>query len=96
LWGEAVVISTLDALLGAQIITPEQYLERLPKGIVPKLTELIDDLRAQSQQNADMQADQDDTMRQFAEQYPAEYEQFMGLPAEEQQAMMRQFTGGAV
>lgn len=96
LWGEAVVISTLDALLGAQIITPEQYLERLPKGIVPKLTELIDDLRAQSQQNADMQADQDDTMRQFAEQYPAEYEQFMGLPAEEQQAMMRQLMGGAV
>ncbi len=95
LWGESVVISTLDALLGAQIITPQQYLERLPKGIIPKLTELIDDIKAQTQQAADLQADQDDTMRQFAEQYPQEYEQFMQVPAEEQQTMLRQLMGGA-
>ena len=96
LWGEAAVISTLDSLLAALIITPEQYLERLPKGIVPKLTELIDDLKAQSQQNADMQADQNETMRLFAEQYPQEYSRFRNLPADAQQAMMQQIMGAAI
>lgn len=94
LWGESVVISTLDGLLSAQIITPEQYLERMPKGIIPRLTELIDDLKQQREQTAEMQGSQDDTMRQFAEQYPQEYEKFMGLPHEQQQMMMQQIMGG--
>lgn len=93
LWGESVVISTLDGLLSAQIITPEQYLERMPKGIIPRLTELIEDIKHQSEQAAAQQSSQDDTMRQFAEQYPQEYEQFMGLPPEQQQMMMQQIVG---
>lgn len=94
LWGESVVISTLDGLLNAQIITPEQYLERMPKGIIPKLTELIEDIKQQNEQAAVQQSSQDDIMRQFAEQYPQEYQQFMGLPPEQQKAMIRQIMGG--
>jgi hypothetical protein len=94
LWSEAVVISTLDALLGAQIITPEQYLERMPKGIIPKLTELIDDVKAKSEAVAQQQSDEDGMMQQFAAQYPQEYAQFTNLPPEQQQQMIRQLMGG--
>lgn len=34
-WSEAVVVATLDKLLTEGLITFEQYLERLPKGLVP-------------------------------------------------------------
>lgn len=94
LWSEAVVISTLDGLLSAQIITPEQYLERMPKGVIPKLTELIDDIRGQNQANQEAQMSQDGMMQQFAQQYPQEYAQFANLPPEQQQQMLQQVTGG--
>ena len=44
LWSEAVVISTLDSLLERELITFEQYLERLPSGLVPDSTGLREDL----------------------------------------------------
>ena len=94
LWSESIVISTLDALLGAQIINPIQYLERLPKGIIPRLSELIDDMRAQNDAAQEQTTSQDEMMRQFAEQYPQEYAAFTKLPPEQQEQMMRQIMGG--
>ncbi len=94
LWSESVVISTLDGLLGAQIITPEQYLERMPKGIIPKLTELIDDIKAQREAAQSQQQSENSMMQQFAAQYPEEYAQFANLPPEQQQQMMNQIMGG--
>ncbi len=44
-WSTAVVVSTLGELLTAGIITPIQYLERLPAGIIPDKTGLIEELR---------------------------------------------------
>lgn len=41
LWSQIQEQSTLDNLLTAGIITPLQYLERLPKGTVQNITELI-------------------------------------------------------
>ena len=38
LWSEIQSVNTLDNLLASQIITPKQYLERLPKGSVPNLS----------------------------------------------------------
>ncbi len=46
LWSEVQLISTLDSLLTAQIITPLQYLERLPRGLIPEQSRLIDELKA--------------------------------------------------
>lgn len=94
LWSESVVISTLDALLTAQIITPIQYLERLPKGIIPKLSELIDDMSAQNEAAKAQQSSNDQLMQQFAAQYPQEYAEFTKLPPEQQEQMMRQIMGG--
>lgn len=47
LYSELQTISTLDRLFSAQIIDVLQYLERLPRGYVPELQKLIDELKAQ-------------------------------------------------
>ena len=49
LWSEVQLISTLDNLLAAQIITPLQYLDRLPRGLIPDQTRLIDELKAKTE-----------------------------------------------
>lgn len=41
MWGEAVVVTSLGNLLEKNIITPKEYLERLPKGMIPDVTGLI-------------------------------------------------------
>lgn len=89
-WSESVTISTLDALLTNQHINFLQYLERLPKGLIPDITGLIEDQK-QATQGAN---DQDLMMQQFAEQYPEQYAQFVQLPPEQQQAMLQQMTAG--
>lgn len=45
LWSEEQVASTLNSLYDRKIISPEQYLSRLPKGSVPDLPRLIDEIR---------------------------------------------------
>ena len=95
LWSEAVQISTLDGLLSAQVIDPRQYLERLPQGIVPKLTELIEDVSKKTDAAQEQQNMQGDMMSGFAQKYPQEYSQFSQMPAEEQQLMLQQIMGGS-
>lgn len=61
LWATSTVIATLDNLLERKAIDVIQYLERLPEGTIPKKQELINDIRAQKQaqaQAAQMQATQ--------------------------------------
>ena len=53
LWSETETIKTLDNLLDRQIITVEQYLQRLPKGVIPDMAGIIKELPDQA---ADMQA----------------------------------------
>lgn len=96
LWSESVVISTLNNLLNAGIITAKQFLERIPQGFVPKLTELIDDISKQEEQQLQSQQNENDVMKKFAEQYPQEYAAFSSLPTEQKNEMMQQITGGAV
>lgn len=45
LWSESQSTITLGNLLDRQIITPVQYLQRLPKGIIPQLEKLIRELQ---------------------------------------------------
>lgn len=44
-WSTSVVVSSLDSLLSQGIITPLQYLERLPDNIIPNRTGLINELK---------------------------------------------------
>lgn len=95
LWSESVVISTLNNLLEAQIITPRQFLERIPQGFVPKITELIEDIRKKEEATSQAQGGQDRVVQKFAEQYPQEYAEYAKLSPEEQQIMLQQIMGGA-
>ncbi len=94
LWSEAATISTLDSMLNAKVIDPIQYLERLPKGIIPRLSELIDDMRKNMETAGAADEEKNATIKAFAEQYPQEYERFSELSPEQQQAMIEQITGG--
>lgn len=44
LWSETAAVRTLDNLLASGVITPRQYLERMPNGYVPGRRELLDEL----------------------------------------------------
>ena len=46
LWSEIQSRQTLDNLFAAQLLTPLQYLERLPQGSVPNQTGLLREMRA--------------------------------------------------
>ncbi len=45
LWSESQTVSTLDNLLESNVITPLQYLQRLPAGVVPNVQGLIRDMQ---------------------------------------------------
>ena len=99
LWSTSVVVSTLDALLTAQIITPTQYLERLPDGLIPDKTGLIEDLKMQQQEieTANEELSDSSVLNEFANQNPELFAQFEKLPPEQQQAMLqrtRENAGG--
>lgn len=91
IWSESQTLRTLDNLLTAQIISPIQYLERMPKGVVPDLNGLLRDYRAQAaQQAAQQQAAQAQQQAQQEPTQPADggagdpYSVIAQLPAEYQ------------
>ncbi len=99
LWSQSVVVSTLDALLSAQIITPQQYLERMPENIIPNKTGLINEIKEQqaTQQAFDEGTSDEAILQDFATQQPELYAKYQQLPPEQQQALlakMRQSMGG--
>lgn len=85
LWGESVVLSSLDNLLKSGIITPLQYLERIPKGTIPDITGLIDQLKAANEN--------DDILKDFMEQYPEEFEMFSKLTQAEKTSILQEIGG---
>lgn len=94
LYSEAATISTLDGLLNAQIITPIQYLERVPKGIVPKITELLDDIKQNDEQATEGQNRKNAIRNILSQQDPEAYEEFMTMSPEEQDAYLNDIMGG--
>lgn len=90
LWSESVVISTLDKLLEKQLITFEQYLDRLPGGIVPNVTGLKKDLQKQTGavQNTG-EVDENEILQALAAQHPQQYEKFKQMSPEQQQQALQ-------
>ena len=66
LWSEAVSISNLGNLLSGQLISFIEYLERIPKGLIPDVTGLINARKQQEQQQAQMAAEQQAALEQQA------------------------------
>lgn len=89
LWSTSLVVSTLDSLLNAGVITPVQYLERIPSGFIPDKTGLIENLKA-NEQAAQLQSETTDqaVLEQLAADEPQLYAKFTQLPSEKQQEML--------
>lgn len=101
-YSEAVVIQTLEGLLGAQIITPIQFLERLPKSIIPDITGLIEELKAAQTAQVPI-GDSDDItdeelLAMLQEQYPEQAAKFNQMPPQVQAQLLNELRanmGGA-
>ena len=89
LWGEAQTITTLDNLFAQGILTPTQYVSRLPHGIIPKQQSLLFDLKAK--EGAQTAISQAETWDGLIEALPPEYrEQLAALPTEEAARIVEQ------
>jgi hypothetical protein len=90
-WSEITAIQTLDNLLEKQIITPQQYLERLPNGYIDKKQELIDALDQQVNNQMSSQQQDFEAMAQFFETLPPDIQaQLKALPdGQMEQAIMQ-------
>lgn len=83
MWSEIQSINTLDNLLAQQIITPLQYLERLPKGSVPDVNGLIREM-----QQASMSAGAGVSAQDVVNGLPPEYRAAFDAASPEQQSAM--------
>lgn len=71
-WSEVTSLQTLDKLLETEKITFVEWLERVPKGILPKQQELLELRKQQAEQEAQMAAEQaqQQAMQQQQRQQP--------------------------
>ncbi len=110
LWSEAVSISNLGNLLSGQMISFIEYLERIPKGLIPNVSGLINARKQQAQMMA-MQQQQamagqsvapvspneigDEEVLEYIKQTnPEIYERLMSLSPEEQQRVLMMMRQG--
>ncbi len=93
LWSESQSIITLGNLLDRGVIDPVQYLSRLPKGIIPNLDKLIDEIKSRMQAEAQAQAQAstgEPTPQQQVEQFTAD--DIVGAQPPELQALFHSLT----
>lgn len=91
LYSQSVVVSTLDALLSAEIITPLQYLERIPENIIPNKTGLINEFKERDAAAAEYEEGTSDEaiLKQWEVQQPELYAKYQQLPPEQQQMLLQ-------
>ncbi|MBR7070915.1 MAG: hypothetical protein IKI29_01955 [Clostridia bacterium] len=94
-WSEAVVIQTLDNLLRSGIITVDQYLERLPSGMIPDVTGLRNDLHRQETVTEEPDITDGEILENLRENYPNEYEIFRRLSENERRSFLLNLQSGA-
>lgn len=91
IWDVSSTIAMLDNMLVKELLTKQQYLERMPAGIIPDITGLIEDTKAEMQA---LQAPQgDDMMALLQQQYPELVARLQSLPPEQQQEVLARVLG---
>ncbi len=99
MWSEMESIQTLDNLFDRGIVTVEQYLSRLPKGIVPNLNGLLRELQSMpapvEAEQSPLPVTEETTVIPSGEELverltPEQQEQWMSLSPEEQREMLAQ------
>lgn len=89
LWGEAQTITTLDNLFAQGILTPTQYVSRLPHGIIPKQQSLLYELK--QKESAQVAVVEETSWDGLLDELPEEYRaQLAALPPEEAARIVEQ------
>lgn len=102
LWDISSTVAMLDQMYDKQLINRQQYFERIPAGIVPDITELIEASKADSQIQSDAipdtpAANDGDTMALLARQYPKLYEKLNSLSDDQKQKVLERIgMGGSI
>lgn len=89
LYSEAVVASSLDALLNMGVINKKQYFSRYPDGMIPNKTGLLQDVEEEERMQQMAQQNQNEVLDEWAQQNPEMYAQYQQLPPEKQQEMLQ-------
>ncbi len=90
----AAVVATLDALLERGLINFTQYLERMPAGIIPDVTGLIEDLKAGAIGGIGGEITDQEILESLRANYPEEYARLSQLPPQAQSQMLAELKGG--
>lgn len=92
-WSEITSIQTLDSLLNGKYITFDEYLERLPNGLIPMKQELIDGRESQDEDRKLLF----ELMARWLETQPPEVQaQIQSMQPEEQEAALKQMIMGGM
>ncbi len=94
LWSEAVSISNLSNLLTDGQITFIEYLERVPKGLIPDINGLIRARRQAEAVVSEGDISDDEVLEYLKQTNPSLYERLMALPKEEQQRALSMMRNG--
>ncbi len=94
IWSEAVCISNLGGLLQAGQITFEEYLERLPAGIIPDVQGLINTRKQATATQGGADATDDEVLEYLKATNPQVYERLISLPPEQQAHALAMMNGG--
>lgn len=96
MYSEAVVVETLSNLLSAGLISFDQFLERIPSGLIPDVTGLREDIKAAQQaQTGGGDITDKELLATLQQQYPEQYNALMNMPEQQRAAILAQIRGQA-
>ena len=96
MYSEAVVVETLNNLLSAGLISFDQFLERIPSGLIPDVTGLREDIKAAQQaQTGGGDITDEELLVTLQQQYPEQYNALMNMPEQQRAATLAQIRGQA-
>ena len=96
MYSEAVVVETLTNLLSAGLISFDQFLERIPSGLIPDVTGLREDIKAAQQaQTGGGDINDEELLATLQQQYPEQYNALMNMPEQQRAAILAQIRGQA-
>jgi hypothetical protein len=93
-YSEGMTLTELKEHLDAGRITFEQYLENIPKSVLPMADKLLQELKKAQQAGKQLAEDQAKQQQEIVSQLPPDQQAaFMQMPPDQQQAFIQQATG---
>ena len=90
------MVETLTNLLSAGLISFDQFLERIPSGLIPDVTGLREDIKAAQQMPANSgEITDEELLTTLQQQYPEQYDALMNMPEQQRAATLAQIRGQA-